>query len=88
MADNFHRLIRLLQLVPRQPRFIDTETIERMLADEGMPTTRRTIQRDLLRLERMGFGLERVDDNKPYRWRFSETAAPMVVPVPDSSKRT
>ena len=83
MADNFFRLMRLLQLVPRAPRFIDTETIETILSQESFKATRRTIQRDLIKLEAMGFGLQCLDDNKPYRWRFKENAEPMMVPGAD-----
>lgn len=74
VAENFHRLLRLLQLVPGAPRFVDTEHLEAVLANEGMAATRRTIQRDLMKLERMGFGLVCVDKTKPFKWRFSERA--------------
>lgn len=83
MADKFHRLIRLLQAVPRQPRAIDTEALEKILISEGLRTTRRTIQRDLLALERLPFGLECIDKNKPYRWRYKETASTLLMPGAD-----
>ena len=80
VADNFFRLMRLLQLVPRAPKFIDTEQLETILSNEGTDSTRRTIQRDLIKLESMGFGLECLDDSKPYRWRFSEKADVVLLP--------
>ncbi|MDP2345544.1 MAG: WYL domain-containing protein [Deltaproteobacteria bacterium] len=80
MSDTFFRLIRLLQLVPRAPKFIDTAHIEDVLTSEGIVTTRRSIQRDLIKLESMGFGLECLETSKPYRWRFLETADAMLMP--------
>ncbi|OGQ12192.1 MAG: hypothetical protein A2138_05805 [Deltaproteobacteria bacterium RBG_16_71_12] len=80
MADNFSRLLRLLQLVPRAPRSIDTERLAGILASEGTHCTRRTIQRDLIELSRMEFGIECIDDSKPYRWRFAETAPIVQLP--------
>lgn len=80
MADNFFRLLRLLQLVPRAPRSIDTERLDAILQSEGTDCTRRTIQRDLIELSRMELGLVRLDDSKPYRWRFAETAPMVLLP--------
>lgn len=81
MADTFHRLLRILQLIPRAPRFIDIESIAQALASEGIEPEKRTLQRDLIKLEAMGLGLELADpDERPYRWRFSPTAATLFVP--------
>ncbi|MCC7073590.1 MAG: WYL domain-containing protein [Deltaproteobacteria bacterium] len=80
MADNFFRLFRLLQLVPRAPRSIDAERLESILRGEGMDCSRRTIQRDLIELSRMPLGLECIDDSKPYRWRYAETAPLVQLP--------
>ncbi len=80
MADNFFRLLRLLQLVPRAPRSIDGERLDSLLKSEGMGCSRRTIQRDLMELSRMGLGLECIDDSKPFRWRFAETAPLVQLP--------
>ena len=74
VAENFPRLLRLLQLVPGAPRFIDTEQLETILGNEGTAAARRTIQRDLVKLESMVFGLVCVDKTKPYKWRFSGRA--------------
>ncbi|MBI1948843.1 MAG: WYL domain-containing protein [Deltaproteobacteria bacterium] len=80
MADNFFRLLRLLQLVPRAPKSIDAERLDAILKSEGTDYTRRTIQRDLIELSRLAFGLECLDDSKPYRWRFTEDAAVVQLP--------
>lgn len=74
MSESFIRLFRLLQLVPRAPRSIDTATLEAILVREGFGGVRRTLQRDLVKLERMGLGLECLSESKPYRWRFLGSA--------------
>jgi predicted DNA-binding transcriptional regulator YafY len=74
VAESFLRLFRILQLVPPAPRSIDTVTLEAILVREGFHGARRTLQRDLVRLERLGVGLECLSTSKPYRWRFLETA--------------
>lgn len=78
MADNFFRLLRLLQLVPRAPKYADTVHLESTLAREGHGSTMRTLQRDLNTLAGMGFGLECNTESKPYRWRYMEKADPVV----------
>ena len=80
MSDTFSRLLRLLQLIPPAPRMIDTTQLGALLAAEDFDATPRTIQRDLLRLEQMGCGIECVADSKPYRWRYSAKAKPVVLP--------
>lgn len=81
MADTFHRLLRVLQLVPRHPKWTDTERIAQALDSEGFDTERRTLQRDLVRLERLGLGLQCVDDRqKPFKWSFSQNARAVLVP--------
>jgi len=78
--SSFARLLRLLQLIPGHPRTIDTTHLAQQLSAEGFETTARTVQRDLVKLEGMNFGLECLDDSKPHRWRYSATAKPMVMP--------
>lgn len=81
MADTFHRLFRIVQLVPRAPKWIDTESIARALANEDIDPRKRTLQRDLVRLERMGIGLVCVDDStRPYKWSFEQNAKALLVP--------
>ena len=84
MSDaSFARLLRLLQLVPPHPRSLDTTQLAALLAGDGFDTTARTVQRDLIKLEGMGFGLECVDDSKPYRWGLSASAKPVLMPALD-----
>ena len=78
--SSFARLLRLLQLIPGHPRTIDTTSLAQQLSAEGIETTARTVQRDLVKLERMGYGLECLDGSKPHRWRYGATARPMVMP--------
>lgn len=81
MADTFHRLLRILAMIPRAPKWIDIDTIAKNLAAEDLEPEKRTLQRDLLKLERMGFGLELVNpDERPYQWRFSPTASTLFLP--------
>lgn len=81
MADSFHRLLRILQIVPRAPKSLDTEAIAHALTHEGLHTEKRTLQRDLVKLEAMGVGLVCVyDKTRPYRWSFAADAPALVVP--------
>jgi predicted DNA-binding transcriptional regulator YafY len=70
------RLLRLLRLVPRAPRSLSTDAIKASLDAEGEKATMRTLQRDLLALEKIGqeigLGIECIDRAKPYRWRRLE----------------
>lgn len=84
MADTFHRLLRILQMIPPGPSWIDTETIATRLAAQGIEPQKRTLQRDVLRLQSMGLGLENIDPTvRPYRWRFGQHAKPLFVPGVD-----
>ena len=81
MSDaSFSRLLTLLRMIPSHPRAVDTPQLEVLLAGAGYEISPRTVQRDLVKLEGMGFGLECVDDSKPFRWRFKASAKPMLVP--------
>ncbi len=77
---SFSRLLALLRLIPPHPRAVDTNNLAVLLASEGYETTSRTVQRDLVKLEGMSFGLECLDDSKPFRWRFKASAKPILVP--------
>lgn len=80
MSDTFTRLFRVLQLVPRAPRWMDTDTLANLLSSEGIDVEKRTLQRDLVRLEGMSLGLTCVDRAKPFKWSFAKNAAPVLVP--------
>lgn len=77
---NFGRLLRVLEILPPHPRTIDTTQVVSLLAGEGYQTTARTVQRDLLKLEGMGLGVECIADSRPHRWRVAEGAKPVLVP--------
>lgn len=76
---NFGRLLRMLQILPHHPRSIDTTQVVALLANEGYETTPRTVQRDLVKLENMGFGIECIDDSRPHRWRLTATSKPTLM---------
>lgn len=81
MADSrFFRLLRVLQMVPRAPKWTDTDQIKKALQLENDKSAMRTLQRDLVDLERLDFGLECNTSSKPYRWRFLPTANAVLVP--------
>ena len=77
--DTFLRQWAMLRLVPRDPRKIDTQTIQRKLADEGFRTTDRTIQRDLNSLSAI-FPLQCDDREKPYRWFWTKGGRVLDIP--------
>ena len=80
---NFPRLLRLLQLIPARTAGIDTTQLMTLLSADDLAATPRTLQRDLLKLEGMGFGVECIDSSKPYRWRLSAAAPSFTVPGVD-----
>ena len=47
MSETFHRHMRTLQIVPRQPSSLDTPTIVERLRGEGFEVTTRSVHRDL-----------------------------------------
>jgi predicted DNA-binding transcriptional regulator YafY len=78
--SSFARLLRELQLIPAHPRTLDTSSLAQQLTAEGFVTTARTVQRDLVKLESLGVGLECLDGSKPHRWRYAAHAKPIVMP--------
>jgi len=84
MSDTtFARLLATLQMIPANGT-VDTNAIADRLVAEGYECTVRTVQRDLTKLEAMPFGLECLDDSKPFRWRFQSGRKPIVVPGLDA----
>lgn len=77
------RLLMMLRLIPRHPKRIDTATLERKLRDEGFHVTRRTIQRDLLRLART-FPITS-DEHRPMGWSWAQDGAVLDLPGMDPS---
>lgn len=72
----------MLRCLPREPRKIDTATLEHRLADEGIHLTRRSIQRDLQALSAV-FPLVCDDRTKPYGWSWARDAEPFDLPAMD-----
>lgn len=75
-----YRHLLLLQMIPRYPRKIDTATIERQLAQEGIVIHRRSIQRDLDSLSAL-FPLESDEREKPYGWSWSAESPAINIPT-------
>jgi len=63
----------ILRLVPKHPPRIDVAGIQAGLARAGVNVHRRTIQRDLLELERV-FPIVADESVKPFGWKWAEGA--------------
>jgi predicted DNA-binding transcriptional regulator YafY len=71
MKDTTLRCLRVLRMIPRYPAFITTENLEMKLNGIGYRITRRTIQRDLIKLSEI-FPIFCVDEDtreKQWAWR-------------------
>ena len=62
------RLIRTLECIPHEPQSVSTGEIVAAITQMGFRASARTVQRDLLFLERCPLNVECVDDRKPFRW--------------------
>jgi predicted DNA-binding transcriptional regulator YafY len=80
VSETVQRYWTMLRLVPRAPRKIDTATIERLLEQDGIEVTRRSIQRDLESLSYVFVGLRRDDRSKPYGWCWDSGSPLLDVP--------
>lgn len=80
MSDTTLRQIRMLQMIPRAPRRIDTGTLRRQLAELGFETTQRTVQRDLEKLSAV-FPLVCDDRSRPHGWSWEREAEEQGMPV-------
>ena len=76
------RQIAMLQLIPRSPRKTYTREIKDKLADRGFEIDERSIQRDLISLERT---LPLVCDSrdKPYGWSWAKSSEGIQAPAMD-----
>jgi predicted DNA-binding transcriptional regulator YafY len=79
-AETLHRQWTLLQLIPRAPRKIDTARLERLLAQQGIEVSRRSIQRTLESLSQQFLDLRRDDSTKPYGWCWDRKGPLLEVP--------
>jgi predicted DNA-binding transcriptional regulator YafY len=67
-------------MLPPPPRRIDTAKIQQKLRELGHQVHRRTIQRDLVQLSRI-FPLVAEERNKPFGWRWADSARAPELPV-------
>tara|TARA_B100000242_G_scaffold161246_1_gene115119 strand:- start:2006 stop:3004 length:999 start_codon:yes stop_codon:yes gene_type:complete len=76
------RQIAMLELIPRSPRKTYTKEIKDKLADRGFEIDERSIQRDLVALERT---LPLVCDSrdKPYGWSWAKSSEGIQAPAMD-----
>ena len=76
------RQIAMLELIPRSPRKTFTREIKDKLADRGFEIDERSIQRDLVALERT---LPLVCDSrdKPYGWSWAKSSEGIQAPAMD-----
>ncbi len=76
------RQIAMLELIPRSPRKTFTKEIKEKLADRGFEIDERSIQRDLVSLERT---LPLVCDSrdKPYGWSWAKSSEGIQAPAMD-----
>lgn len=82
MSDSTRRRLKLLQLLPRQPRKITTSDLREHLASNGLFTTQRTVQRDLNELA--GYLPIVGDDARPQGWYWLRDAPHLNLPAPDA----
>lgn len=79
--DKLHRQWLMLSKIPVSPRKIDSATIESQLAEAGYPVSRRTIQRDLMKLAKLGvFPVEYDDRSTPYGWSWMKDGVLFNIP--------
>jgi len=74
----------ILNMMPRRRRISTKEIVSRLETEHGLVEKLRTIQRDLVELERNEFPLE-CDTNRPAGWRWREDAAALDIPNMDPS---
>ena len=80
MTDTLLRQCLMLRHIPRYPRKITAQALRDRLADQGYPTTQRTVQRDLLRLSGELFGLSLDDRSRPHGWSWDRDATQLDIP--------
>src|SRR3990167_7684112 len=79
MHDTITRQWQLLRLLPRYPRKITAGDLQRLLADEGCETTKRTVERDLMSISDI-FPVSLDDREKPYGWSWQKNAPNFNIP--------
>ena len=82
MSDVLYRHWVMLQLIPRSPRKVSVQIINKQLNVHGYETTDRTIQRDLIKLSK-NFPLISDERDKPFGWSWSKDAPVYDLPSMD-----
>ncbi len=82
MSDTVLRHWMMLRHLPRYPRKIDAATLADVLANAGYEVSRRSIERDLVKLSSV-FPVTCDDQHKPYGWSWMSTAAAFDLPAVD-----
>lgn len=72
--DVLARQWAILRLIPREPRSISAADLHSRLKDLGFGCSRRTVERDLSKLESFGFGLTCDDTSVPNLWYWYKDA--------------
>tara|TARA_S200000501_G_scaffold366698_1_gene401950 strand:- start:448 stop:1446 length:999 start_codon:yes stop_codon:yes gene_type:complete len=82
MSNPTLRQITMLELIPRAPHKTFAKELKEKLSDRGYEVDARTIQRDLVSLERV-LPLRCDDRDKPYGWSWPETGLGIQAPAMD-----
>lgn len=82
MSNPTLRQIAMLELIPRAPQKTFTKELKEKLDERGFEVDERTIQRDLVSLERV-LPLICDDRDKPYGWSWSKTGLGIQAPAMD-----
>lgn len=82
MAEPILRQWSILQLIPIHPRWTIASDLAQQLRDREMGTTKRTVERDLVKLEQL-FRLQCDDSSQPYRWSFPRQTTIRSIPGMD-----
>ncbi|MGH8279998.1 MAG: WYL domain-containing protein, partial [Gammaproteobacteria bacterium] len=71
MTDTLQRQWYMLRLIPREPRRVSVDEIQKQLAAADFGVSARTLQRDLIALSGL-FPLVMDDRNRPYGWSWKK----------------
>ena len=85
MSDTILRQIKMIELIPRQPRSYSSKQIKDKLDEFGLEASMRTVQRDLNELSRI-FPIECDDRSIPYGWCWEKNAAGFSSPAMDPTQ--
>jgi predicted DNA-binding transcriptional regulator YafY len=70
----------MLKMIRKAPRFNLTKEIHQRLIDEGFNVTKRTVERDLIKLSDV-MGLKSVDSPEGYKWSYEKSHAHELLPA-------